>query len=221
MQDAVRCAVAQLTQDMPDPCSDTPASPMQMNPWSSSAPTKSAQKKERFQITFRTLYFWQTGIRCTLNAQGKQQPVQALKMRDQSICEWQSSSFFDSNCLQTHDDFFWLWRSEVEKSWKLTLSDLHPLIHHICSQSFLKMVEIPHNLWEFPFLQLSHLSPSQKQLSASHFTHPSLRNLQGLFLILPQINGKFLFFNEAISPPKFATPQTWWAWILQNAVQNP
>lgn len=48
--------------------------PIYMNPWSSSLQTKSVQKKEKFQITFKTLYFWPTGIRCTLNAQGKQQP---------------------------------------------------------------------------------------------------------------------------------------------------
>lgn len=141
-------------------------------------------------------------------------------MRNQSICEWQSSNFFDPNCLQTRWHFL-LWRSEVEKSWKLRLSDFHPLIHPICSQSFLKTVEILQNLWEFPFLKLSCLSPSQKQLSPSNFTHPRLTNLQGLFLILTQIKGKFLFFSEAIKPPKFATPQITWAWILQNAVQNP
>lgn len=48
-------------------------------------------------------------------------------------------------------------------------------------------------------------------------THKS----SGSVLILTQIKGKFLFFNEAINPPKFATPQITWAWILQNAVQNP
>lgn len=68
---------------------------------------------------------------------------------------------------------------------------------------------------------MSYVSPSQKQPSASSFTHPSLINPQGLFLILSQINGKFLFFNEAINPPKFTTPQITWAWILQNAVQKP
>lgn len=102
-----------------------------------------------------------------------------------------------------------------------TETDLHPLIHPIWSQSFLKMVEIVHNLWEFPLLKLSRLSPSQKQLSASSFTHPTLKNFQGLFLILPQINGKFLFFNEAINSPKIATPQIRWAWCFKMQFKTP
>jgi len=51
---------------------------------------------------------------------------------------------------------------------------------------------------------MSFLSPPQKQVSHSSFTRSSITNLQGSFLTLTQMKGKFLFFNEAVNPPKFA-----------------